>query len=485
MQINIIYEGDSIMKFIKKEKIASLLLAATMLTSGTSAFADIYDGEDIDVIYDGNYIGFFENEPINVDGRIKLPFRDLLESMGANISFDDSTKTVSAEKDGTVITFSLDSDTIYVDKNGEQSSFTMDTSIDVINDRTYVPVRFIAEAFGFTVGWDDEAKSVTITDVDGYMQAFNEKCSNYAKLYELSANLSKNYASEQKISFSYDIEANTDGELSHSNIKFDLDTSTAKKDSLIKSDNTLSLSSLNMFKMPDDSDINLQDVTMNVILDGEKLYISTNLAEVFAAAYPDNESAKLAAELISSDTWLEGTLDDLFVTLFEMDEASSNVYKQMILNSQSGNRNSITKMLDTYDENSALSAQTFPMQMQIITALMNDDVFKLTENPDGTYDYSLNLSSGTIPLDDNILAEILSDSDFKITQNGKISDNEMTATTEVNLNMDMEDILKLNMSVTSDGKSSINTVTDGDIQIPSEGVNLNTVLMLIKHELDK
>ena len=34
---------------------------------------------------------------------------------------------------------------------------------EIINDRTYVPIRFVAEELGADVQWNEETKTVTIT----------------------------------------------------------------------------------------------------------------------------------------------------------------------------------------------------------------------------------------------------------------------------------------------------------------------------------
>jgi len=39
----------------------------------------------------------------------------------------------------------------------------MDTAAIIRDERTFVPVRFIAEALGLTVGWDAEARAVLLT----------------------------------------------------------------------------------------------------------------------------------------------------------------------------------------------------------------------------------------------------------------------------------------------------------------------------------
>jgi len=41
-------------------------------------------------------------------------------------------------------------------------SYQMEVAPEIINARTFVPVRFIAEAFGANVGWDPATRTVTI-----------------------------------------------------------------------------------------------------------------------------------------------------------------------------------------------------------------------------------------------------------------------------------------------------------------------------------
>ena len=51
---------------------------------------------------------------------------------------------------------------IYVTVDGEAVKF--DVLPQIINDRTMVPVRAISEAFGCTVNWDNDTKTVEITN---------------------------------------------------------------------------------------------------------------------------------------------------------------------------------------------------------------------------------------------------------------------------------------------------------------------------------
>ncbi|MCR3956948.1 MAG: copper amine oxidase N-terminal domain-containing protein [Gudongella sp.] len=50
--------------------------------------------------------------------------------------------------------------------NGEAVMVDEDSSINpfIINSRTVVPIRFISEALGFEVLWNNETKEITIQD---------------------------------------------------------------------------------------------------------------------------------------------------------------------------------------------------------------------------------------------------------------------------------------------------------------------------------
>ncbi|MBR5538353.1 MAG: copper amine oxidase N-terminal domain-containing protein, partial [Clostridia bacterium] len=47
--------------------------------------------------------------------------------------------------------------------DGEEVELDSPAYIDEGNNRTYLPVRFVAEALGATVGWDEATKTVTLT----------------------------------------------------------------------------------------------------------------------------------------------------------------------------------------------------------------------------------------------------------------------------------------------------------------------------------
>jgi len=58
--------------------------------------------------------------------------------------------------------------------NVDDSIFRLDTVPVIIQNRTYVPIRFIIEQFGYSVEWNGEERIVTITKVDGGNTGWSE-----------------------------------------------------------------------------------------------------------------------------------------------------------------------------------------------------------------------------------------------------------------------------------------------------------------------
>ncbi len=85
--------------------------------------------------------------------------RAIFEKIGADVNWNGDTQTVTAGKDDTEISLTINS-TIAV-KNGE--NITLDVPAKVLNGRTLVPVRFVADCFGVNVDWDGTMQRVSLT----------------------------------------------------------------------------------------------------------------------------------------------------------------------------------------------------------------------------------------------------------------------------------------------------------------------------------
>lgn len=112
----------------------------------------------INVTANGNKISF-DVPPFIEQDRTFVPVRAIFEALGAQVSWDGQTKTVTAQKDNTTVTMKIGKKEITV--NGVTK--TLDVAPQIIHDRTMVPARAVSESFGCTVGWEGSSKTVTIS----------------------------------------------------------------------------------------------------------------------------------------------------------------------------------------------------------------------------------------------------------------------------------------------------------------------------------
>lgn len=97
--------------------------------------------------------------PIIKDDRTMLPARFVAENLGADVKWDNDARKVTITKDDISIIITIDSQTAIV--NGK--AIVLDSPAFIENDRTYTPLRFIAEKLGADVEWNNETQEVTIT----------------------------------------------------------------------------------------------------------------------------------------------------------------------------------------------------------------------------------------------------------------------------------------------------------------------------------
>jgi len=130
-------------------------ILVSMLSMSTSTFAQ--GNEEIKVFVKGLQLKF-DVPPQMQNGRTLVPLRVIFEALGALVDWNDSTQTITGIKENTKIILKLNSTTVTVNDN----VITLDVPATTVNGRTLVPVRFISEALGMDVKWDDKEKKVII-----------------------------------------------------------------------------------------------------------------------------------------------------------------------------------------------------------------------------------------------------------------------------------------------------------------------------------
>lgn len=104
--------------------------------------------------------------PVIVNDRTLLPVRAVVEEMGGTVAWDGDTQTVTLNYGENEIRLIIDNTAAYLNDTVQ----TLDVAPTIINDRTMLPIRFIAESFNFEVSWDGDTQTVTITGNAAAMQ---------------------------------------------------------------------------------------------------------------------------------------------------------------------------------------------------------------------------------------------------------------------------------------------------------------------------
>lgn len=95
------------------------------------------------------------------NGRTYVPVRYLALALGVaenDIGWDGKTRTVTLKLDNVTLRLTIGSKTLYV--NGQPRQ--MDVAPVIVKGRTYLPARWVAEAFGYEVHWDAGTKTVLV-----------------------------------------------------------------------------------------------------------------------------------------------------------------------------------------------------------------------------------------------------------------------------------------------------------------------------------
>lgn len=102
----------------------------------------------------------FDEQPFLQDDRTLVPLRAIFEALGIQVKWEEETGTITAMKNSTTVVLKIGEIQAY--KNGAE--LTLDVPAILKNDRTFVPVRFIAESFDLTVDWDENTQTVSIRE---------------------------------------------------------------------------------------------------------------------------------------------------------------------------------------------------------------------------------------------------------------------------------------------------------------------------------
>lgn len=121
-------------------------------------------------IFVNGYFVDSDADPVIEDGRTLVPVRIISEKLGYKVDWEESTKTVIISNESKNIKFIIGRNT-YTDNEIEIPS---DVGAKIIDNRTMVPIRVIAEAFTQNIIWDNTNRVVVIGE--GYQDQARSTC---------------------------------------------------------------------------------------------------------------------------------------------------------------------------------------------------------------------------------------------------------------------------------------------------------------------
>jgi hypothetical protein len=99
------------------------------------------------------------DQPFIEQGRTLIPMRAFFEALGAEVDWDPVNRIASGTRGGITIRIPIDSKSPTV--NGTLKE--IDVPARIVNNRTYIPLRFVGEALGEEVEWNGNTRSIFIT----------------------------------------------------------------------------------------------------------------------------------------------------------------------------------------------------------------------------------------------------------------------------------------------------------------------------------
>jgi len=136
-------------------KLSARPTSAPMLSLGSTYLATskgvIEAWSGVTVLYGEKTVPLAESPCLMLDGSTLAPVRAFAEACGAAVAWDEGSKTITVSRGDVVVRMQLDTGVGQI--NGE--AVRMKTAPRLVNGRTYVPLRFLAESLTKTpLAWD-------------------------------------------------------------------------------------------------------------------------------------------------------------------------------------------------------------------------------------------------------------------------------------------------------------------------------------------
>lgn len=112
-----------------------------------------------DVTVNGTFVNWTDARPyIDKNNRTMVPLRASMEACGLQVTWDGVKREATVTDGYTIVKVPIDKRVITI--NGKNKN--IDTNAVIKGKRTYLPIRAVAEAFGYNVCWSNSDKLVSL-----------------------------------------------------------------------------------------------------------------------------------------------------------------------------------------------------------------------------------------------------------------------------------------------------------------------------------
>lgn len=160
-------------------------------------------------------------KPFISNSRTLVPLRFIIEAIGGDVQWDGDNRLVTVNSHGKNIILPIDSKKITVD--GKE--IAIDQAAIIKGDRTYVPIRFIAENLDMNVNYIHESREIEISyfedkkDLDSKNIEANTETNNSANKNNISNNKSNENSKDNNAINNKNLETNSNASNTNQNNK--------------------------------------------------------------------------------------------------------------------------------------------------------------------------------------------------------------------------------------------------------------------------
>ncbi|WP_348622601.1 copper amine oxidase N-terminal domain-containing protein [Paenibacillus polymyxa] len=146
---------------MKFKVLTSAALVAALLSGHAAVQTSAASAPAVKVTVDAKSVSFPDAKPYTESSRVLIPVRFVSQALGGTVDYKNHT--VSIKQDGKTVSMKVNGTKVSV----SGKTVTLDVPVRVKQNRTYVPLRFVSEALGASVDWNQVQRLVSITTESG------------------------------------------------------------------------------------------------------------------------------------------------------------------------------------------------------------------------------------------------------------------------------------------------------------------------------